>query len=89
MTTTTAPTPVTNFDFAERVGVHHTMASRLRNGSRSPSTHTLIRVVEAYNLDCDQVMEWLDAIRKGTEASGAWLRENVFAPDTASLPAAG
>lgn len=88
---TDIPTQITNTEFAERVGLHHTMASRLRNGERLPSLPTFIRTMRAFELDCDETLEWLDAVAKGSEASGAWLRQHVFSPraDAASLPEAG
>lgn len=81
---------VTNFDFANRVGIHYTMASRLRNGERRPGLTTVISTMRAFGLTGDDVTEWLEAIADGPVASGRWLRENVFdAADAATLPAAG
>lgn len=72
-------TALTNLQFARSVGLHHTMASRLRNGERKPGLATVIATMRAYNLTCDQVTDWLDAIEKGAAASGVWMRANVFA----------
>jgi transcriptional regulator with XRE-family HTH domain len=85
--TTTSHTP-TNTEFADKIGLHHTMASRLRNGERSPSIQTFIAVKRAYGLTCEQVDAWLDAIARGNEASGVWLRKEIFGA-TKTLPADG
>lgn len=73
-------TTITNLQFAKSVGLHHTMASRLRNGERKPGLATVIATMRAYNLTSEQVSDWLDAIDKGAPASGAWLRSNIFVP---------
>lgn len=87
-TTPTLPPSSTNAGFAARTGVHFTMASRLRSGARSPSISTFLAVVRGYDMPCDRWMSWLEAIDQGNEASGAWLRENIFADPTA-LSSAG
>lgn len=71
-------TTITNADFAEAVGIHFTMASRLRNGERKPGLTTVINTMKAYALTDDQVFEWLIAIDQGAAASGEWLTINVF-----------
>jgi transcriptional regulator with XRE-family HTH domain len=71
-------TALTNPQFAKRVGIHFTMASRLRNGERLPSLPTFIRVMQEFELPAEKVKEWLDAISQGEEASGKWLRDNIF-----------
>lgn len=76
MMTTVAP--LTNFQFADKVDVHYTMASRLRNGERVPSLNTFTKVVDVFGLTDAQIREWLNAIAKGEEASGKWLRDNIF-----------
>ena len=70
--------PLTNPEFARRVELHFTMASRLRNGERLPGLATFIRVVKEFSLSDDKIREWLMAIDKGEEASGQWLRDNIF-----------
>lgn len=81
---------ITNFEYAAAVGIHYTMASRLRNGDRLPGLKTVISTIKAYGLDCEQVTAWLEAIDEGSEESGAWLRANIFGDaDTTALPAAG
>lgn len=69
---------ITNTDYAKAVGRDYTMASRLRNGERKPGLSTVIATIKAYALTCEQVVAWLEAIDEGAEASGQWLRDNVF-----------
>lgn len=71
-------TTITNTDFADAVGIHFTMASRLRNGERKPGLSTVISTIRAYHLDCDQIVGWLNAIDRGASYSGVWLRDNIF-----------
>lgn len=66
---------LTNEQFGERVGVHFTMASRLRNGMRLPSVTTLSNITREFNLDPQDALE---AYRGGAEAFGRFLRERVF-----------
>jgi transcriptional regulator with XRE-family HTH domain len=65
----------TNVDFAEKVGVHFSMASKLRHGHRAPSLPTLINIRDAYSLPGDEL---LDASRGGPETFGEYLRMHVF-----------
>jgi transcriptional regulator with XRE-family HTH domain len=48
---------VTNDDFARQLGIHFTMASKLRNGSRKPSIDTLLRIREAYDIDGNALLD--------------------------------
>lgn len=66
---------VNNHEFAREVGCDHTMASRLRNGKRRPSTNMLMRICEAYKLDEGTALRKLNI---GTKAFSEWLREQVF-----------
>lgn len=66
---------LTNEQFGERVGVHFTMASRLRNGMRLPSVSTLRKIVDEYDLD---INEALAAHGKGSAEFGRYLRDHVF-----------
>lgn len=68
-------TSVTNHEFASAVGVHFTMASRLRSGARMPSAKLLARICQVYNLNEAQALE---AYRGGKAEFSRWLRENVF-----------
>lgn len=84
MTDTTPDT--TNTAFADAVGIHFTMASRLRNGERTPGLSTVIRTVKAYGLTGEQVLEWFDELERGPRESGAWLRRNVFNRQPVIMP---
>jgi len=66
---------VTNHEFAKRVGCDHTMASRLRNGKRRPSTNTLVRICSAYGLDEGEALRKLSA---GVKVFSEWLTDQVF-----------
>jgi len=77
-------TTLTNLDFATATNLHHTMASRLRNGERSPSIQTVIATQKAFDLTCEDLVAWLDAIDRGPDASGVWLREHVFIRERAA-----
>lgn len=65
----------TNTEFARRVGVHFTMASRMRNGQRLPSVRTLSRISSAYGVPVEQLIK---AHSEGPDAFAALLREKVF-----------
>jgi len=71
-------TTITNSDFADSVGLHFTMASRLRNGERKPGLSTVIATIRAYDLSCDEILDWLSAIERSAHASGQWLQKNIF-----------
>lgn len=66
---------MTNAEFAERIGVVESMASRLRNGTRLPSTRTLIRIIDAFGLDSDDA---LAAFHAGREEFAAYLRKEIW-----------
>jgi transcriptional regulator with XRE-family HTH domain len=68
---------VSNADFARRVGVHFTMASRLRNGHRVPSPYTLIKIREAFGLTPLEVDEMLQSCETDQQF-GTWAREHLF-----------
>lgn len=83
---TTPPKATSNTDFARRVGVHYTMASRLRNGRRVPSAATLTSIKRAFGIhgaDSDAMML---ALEEGQESFGKWLRENVFEDSEQKAP---
>lgn len=71
-------TIMTNQEFADSVGIHFTMASRLRSGDRRPGLSTVIATIRAFSLDCDEIVGWLSAIEQGPKESGAWLRARIF-----------
>lgn len=78
-------TPITqaasNTDFARRVGVHYTMASRIRNGKRMPSSHTLSCIQVAFDIQGDALTAMMQAVEGGQVTFGAWVRETLFVPD--------
>lgn len=74
MTKVATPT-MTNERFAELVGCHFTMASRLRNGNRLPSLSLMQSIHEAFNLPYDDLMS---AYKLGAAAFGQYLRLMVF-----------
>ena len=47
---------VTNQQFAERVGIHHSMASRLFNGQRMPSIELMVRISEEYGIPVNKLL---------------------------------
>lgn len=69
-----AKTTITNQEFADRIGCHHTMASRLLNGDRTPSLELMQSICEAFAIPMATLIE---AKMAGTEAFGAKLRELV------------
>ena len=71
---------VSNTDFARRVGVHYTMASRLRNGKRMPSSHTLSSICSAFNLRGADQEAMMRAVEAGQTEFGRWVREQLFIP---------
>lgn len=71
---------VSNTDFAKRVGVHYTMASRIRNGRRMPSSHTLSSICSAFNLHGSDQEEMMLAVQEGQSAFGQWVRAKLFIP---------
>lgn len=77
---------MTNAEFARRVGCHYTMASRLRNGERTPSAEMLAKIVNAFKtqLSTDDIDAMFDALTDHEDESakaqafGAWLRDHIF-----------
>jgi transcriptional regulator with XRE-family HTH domain len=66
-----------NTDFGRRVGVHFTMASRLRNGHRVPSPQTMLAIKKAFSLTADEVNAMLEAADT-PDTFGVWARANLF-----------
>jgi transcriptional regulator with XRE-family HTH domain len=66
-----------NADFARLVGVHFTMASRLRNGHRIPSPQTMLAIRDAFKLTPQEVNEMVDAC-SSQEQFGSWCRWRLF-----------
>lgn len=71
---------VSNVEFAERVGIHFSMASKVRHGKRKPSAKLAMRIWKEYDLPADDLWTFLEADQ---EATGKYLRERVFR-DTAA-----
>lgn len=71
------PKATSNADFARLVGVHFTMASRLRNGHRVPSPLTMIAIRRAFKLTDQEVVEMLEAACS-PDAFGQWARTHLF-----------
>jgi transcriptional regulator with XRE-family HTH domain len=65
-------------EFARRVGISESMASRLRKGDRLPSNALLKRIIDEFSLD---LREALDAFALGRIAFGAYLRRVIFDVD--------
>lgn len=66
---------MTNTQFADRTGYHHTSVSRLRNGQRLPSTKQLVHICDKFGLNLDK---YVRAHAEGAEAFSALLREEVL-----------
>lgn len=69
---------MTNDELGRRIGVGHSMASRIRNGKRLPSTGTLHAIHREIGIPLDEL---LCAHEEGPDAFGvlvrAWLEEPV------------
>lgn len=66
-----------NPEFAEALGMHPTMVSRLRNGRRSPSLHTFDAICSALQLSPREVAEGLSACAAGGDVQATWLARYV------------
>jgi transcriptional regulator with XRE-family HTH domain len=66
-----------NADFGRRVGIHYTYASRLRNGQRVPSSHTINAIRNAFDLDEHMTSEMIQAAASA-EGFGEWISEHLF-----------
>lgn len=72
-------TQMTNQEFADAIGCHHSMASRLRSGSRLPSIDLMERISQEFQIP---ITELLSARREGAEEFGRVLRDRVFGHDS-------
>ena len=72
---TKATLTMTNEEFAERVGIDFTFASRLRNGQRVCSADLLDRIALEFHLPHADLHA---ARRKGPITFGKYLREMIF-----------
>jgi len=73
-----------NTDFGNRVGIHYTFASRLRNGQRIPSLDTLNRIIEAFELNESEAAAITHSARSAPEF-GTWISEHLFEESTSAL----
>lgn len=71
---------VSNTDFARRVGIHYTMASRIRNGKRMPSAATLTAIIRAFHISEPLLTSMMNALDGGQDEFGKWIRKNLFVP---------
>lgn len=74
---------ISNQQFADAVGIHFSMASRLRSGTRLPSADLIMRIHEVYDIPLEDLHR---ARADGAEAFGQFLRDRVLV--TADEPAA-
>jgi transcriptional regulator with XRE-family HTH domain len=65
---------MTNEEFGRRIGVGHSMASRIRNGQRCPGVGTLARIHEVLGIP---LVELTEKHRKGPEAFGKLIRRRM------------
>ena len=66
---------VTNNEFARLTGCDYTMASKIRNGTRKPSTSLFTRIILVFDLDAKEAVE---AYAGGAVLFSDFLRRNVF-----------
>lgn len=74
---------MTNKQFADRTGYHHTSVSRLRNGQRLPSTSQLLHICEKFELDIEK---YVRAHAEGAQVFSALLRAEVLGDADDDLP---
>lgn len=58
---------ITNREFGERIGVTHSMASRIRHGQRLPGVSTMERISEEFGISMRSL---LAARKKDVESEG-------------------
>lgn len=75
MPTTAKTEPLTNKEFGAAVGIHHSMASRIRNGVRAPGADTIGRIAKVYGIDEQKL---LAAKKKGPEAFGKIVDSEIY-----------
>lgn len=64
-----------NTEFAEKVGIHFTMASRLRNGQRLPGADLMYRISTEYDIPMEELARARD---QGPGEFGRLLRDRIF-----------
>lgn len=65
---------MTNEEFGRRIGVGHSMASRLRSGDRAPGPDTMRRICAEFQIP---VREMLDCRALGPECTGELIRKRL------------
>lgn len=71
----TTVSPLTNQEFADAVGCHHSMASRIRGGKRLPGLPLVEKMSEVYGIPLKSL---LAERRKGEEAFGDFVTRRIF-----------
>jgi transcriptional regulator with XRE-family HTH domain len=71
-------TKISNADFGKRIGVTHSMASRIRNGQRLPSTARIAAIHREFEIPLDQL---IGAAEKGPTAFSQLMREKFDGPE--------
>lgn len=77
---------MTNEEFGRRIGVTHSMASRMRNGQRLPSNTVLLKIQSEFDLP---LQELVNAHAAGAPEFGRLLRSQVFRPAAPAPTAVG
>lgn len=75
MATKTAVKPLSNYEFGAAIGVHHSMASRYKNGQRLPSADAIQRISDTYGVPLKTLMA---ARKEGKEAFGRLISIRIF-----------
>lgn len=66
-----------NREFGEPLGISISMASRIRQGKRLPSTHVLNEIAKRYKLPLEDLHA---AYEKGADEFGHYIRKNCLIP---------
>jgi transcriptional regulator with XRE-family HTH domain len=69
--------PLTNKAFGDRIGITHSMASRIRNGKRAPGLATIEAISKEYGISLKTL---IDAKNRGDEAFGRLITTKIFDP---------
>lgn len=76
---------MTNNEFAEILGYHHSMASRIRSGERLPGVGRLRVLSRRFGISLEELLEAYEA---GPATFGELVRLRVFSPPKAAAPRA-
>lgn len=66
---------MTNREFGQRVGIHHSMASRIRNGQRCPGSAVIEKISTEFGIPIQTLVK---ARNKGAEEFGELIRKRIF-----------